>query len=167
MEAEALLDERYPNSSFDYSDAGSKMETAKESGRILEMLLAAMAVIVLVMEYRPILPMLLNLLGDEGQFCLGQFAQVQLVAKASRQGHPASGDKGSYTAISVAGTSCHMSTHCGIGVDQGHPLLDGQPVDGLGVVRCPYLWAVIEHTWVKSSAPRAAVFQQYPRELRY
>lgn len=46
QEAKDLLGERYPNSSFDYSDAGSKMETAKESGRILEMLLASMAVIV-------------------------------------------------------------------------------------------------------------------------
>lgn len=46
--ARDLLEERYPGSSFAYSDAGSKMETARASGRILELLLAAMAVIVFI-----------------------------------------------------------------------------------------------------------------------
>lgn len=45
-EAQSLLEERYPNSSFAYSDAGSKMEAAEASNQILTMLLTAMALLV-------------------------------------------------------------------------------------------------------------------------
>ena len=45
-EAQSLLEERYPNSAFTFSDAGSKMEAAEASNRILTMLLAAMALLV-------------------------------------------------------------------------------------------------------------------------
>lgn len=45
-EAQSLLEERYPGSAFTFSDAGSKMEAAEASNRILTMLLAAMAMLV-------------------------------------------------------------------------------------------------------------------------
>ncbi len=45
-DAQNLLEERYPASAFTFSDAGSKMEAAEASNRILTMLLAAMALLV-------------------------------------------------------------------------------------------------------------------------
>ncbi len=45
-DAETVLEENYPNSTFTFEDSGSKMEAARASNRTLTMLLAAMAVIV-------------------------------------------------------------------------------------------------------------------------
>jgi putative ABC transport system permease protein len=45
---EVVLSENYSNAEFTYSDAGSKMEAAESSNRILTLLLTAMAAIVFV-----------------------------------------------------------------------------------------------------------------------
>lgn len=47
-QTEAVLAENYSNTEFTFTDAGSKMEAAESSNRILTMLLSAMAVIVFI-----------------------------------------------------------------------------------------------------------------------
>lgn len=47
-QVEAVLAQNYSNAEFTFSDAGSKMEAAQSSNRILTMLLSAMAVIVFI-----------------------------------------------------------------------------------------------------------------------
>lgn len=47
-QAKTVLEENYSNTEFTFADAGSKMEAAESSNRILTMLLSAMAVIVFI-----------------------------------------------------------------------------------------------------------------------
>ncbi|HIR12708.1 MAG TPA: ABC transporter permease [Candidatus Choladousia intestinavium] len=47
-DVETLLEESYPNATFDFEDSGSRMEAAESSNEILTLLLSAMAAIVFV-----------------------------------------------------------------------------------------------------------------------
>ena len=89
-----------------------------------------------------------------------QLSNIQLIAEGACERYMAPGLEGGDSAHSVIRAVGNVCPHSGQGVDQGRSLLNGQALNGIGIVGAPDLGAVIEHTRVKSRAAAGAVLDQ-------
>ena len=105
-----------------------------------------------------------DLLADLRLLLIRQGRRVQLVAKGTAHGHQGPRAKGSCAPGLLVGANGHMGAHGADGVAERAALLDGEPLDGVGVVAQPDLRRVVQHAGVESPAAAAAPLEQDLRE---
>ena len=89
--------------------------------------------------------------------------QIQFIAQTTEEGNVAPGIQGRGPQSLGMGCGTHMGTESGKGIEVGQIALNGQPLDGIGVITAPDLRAVTQHTQVKPVAAGGTAFQQYLR----
>ena len=93
-------------------------------------------------------------------FQLQKMLQIQLIAKAAEERHKTSGAQGC-GAESLSMRCCaDMGAEGGLGIEVGEIALNDLTLDGVGVVRAPYLRAKAQHAQVKAVAAGRTALQK-------
>ena len=101
-----------------------------------------------------------NLLLDQGHLLPAELIQIQLIAEGAGHGHHTPGAQGNGAAGLMVGAGRDMGAHGRNRVAEGGAVLNGQPLDGVGVVAAPELGHIGQHTGIEPAAAAGAALKQ-------